>query len=161
MINLIRHTNIYNKQYHNCTHVLAVLAERTTVLAERTTVLSAVTCRVARSLVFCVLFFGLLLVLLSMEIVLFILPRLTISDYPFDIFKLFLRRIQVMSRLNDIYNWIATKVIQYDRIYAITCNACILYRWCIILLEMSIYYAIQTVQMNFRYWTKLLSYCSP
>ena len=111
MINLIRHTNIYNKQYHNCTHVLAVLAERTTVLAERTTVLaerttvlSAVTCRVARSLVFCVLFFGLLLVLLSMEIVLFILPRLTISDYPFDIFKLFLRRIQVMSRLNDIYN---------------------------------------------------------
>ena len=76
MINLIRHTNIYSKQYHNCTHVLAVLAERatllserttvlaeratllserTTVLAERTTVLSAVTCRIARSLVFCFL----------------------------------------------------------------------------------------------------------
>jgi hypothetical protein len=139
MINLIRHTNIYSKQYHNCTHVLAVLAERTTVL-------SAVTCRVARSLVFCVLF---------------ILPRLTVSDYLFDIFKLFLIRIQVMSRLNDIYNWIVTMVIQYDRIYAITYNACILCLWCIILFEMSIYYAIQIVQMNFRYWTKLLSYCSP
>jgi hypothetical protein len=102
MINLIRHTNIYSKQYHNCTHVLAVLAERTTVL-------SAVTCRVARSLVFCVLF---------------VLPLLTVSDYLFDIFKLFLIRIQVMSRLNDIYNWIVTMVIQYDRIYAITYNAC-------------------------------------
>jgi hypothetical protein len=46
--------------------------------------------RVARSLVFCVMFRRSLFVLFLLYIVLSVLVRFTASDYPFGIFKLFL-----------------------------------------------------------------------
>ena len=51
----------------------------------------------SRSLVLCVVFCRLLLVLLSLFIVLSVFLRLTASDYPFGIFKLFLS--------NNIKRW--------------------------------------------------------